>query len=201
MRAAVYARLVPAIVPRASVLIWCSLGLVGCVVVEPPSADDETTGTQPGEFVSLIDHTQWAAVDADDDPLAEHRPATVECGIAGWKIENEGLDVDTNYCNYLALAQPSLTTITEGRRVRLGFYHFDLVTADPGVAHVAVLVDGALLWEQEIEIPGTPKVPAAVYELEFEAPLSAPAGATVVFHLHNHGQNTWVLQSLSAETP
>jgi len=159
------------------------------------TGDDESSTGSPGEFEPLIDHTMWAAVDADDDPLVEHRPADIQCTIAGWFLENDALEVDTNYCKYLAIGQPSLVAVTEGRRVQVNFYHFNLVAPEPALAHIAITIDGALLWEQEIEIPGA----AMVYQLEFEAPFSAPAGSPVVFHLHNHGQNTWALQSINAE--
>ncbi len=158
-------------------------------------ADDDSTSDGSGEFVSLIDHAAWTELPASDDPLADHRPDPIVCTIAGWYVEGETLEVDTNYCNYVALRQPSLASISAGRVVRIGFYHFDLTSPEPATAHVAVLVDGQTLWEQEIAIPGD----AYVYELDVEAPWTAPVGADVVFHLHNHGQNTWVLQSLAAE--
>jgi hypothetical protein len=181
------------------VIVGLWLGAAACLPVGPApvegeSESSESSGTT-GEFVSLIEHELWVQLDAADDPLAEHRPAEVVCGIAGWYIENEIVEIDTNFCNYLALGQPSLAAITEGRLVRLGFYHFDLVAPEPALAHIAMLADGEVLWEQEIEIPGA----AMVYELEFEAPFSTPVGAELVFHLHNHGQNTWALQALSAE--
>jgi hypothetical protein len=155
----------------------------------------ETGGGAEGDFVPLVDHALWQMLDGAADPLADHRPATVECGLAGWYVEDEQLEVDTNFCNYLGLAQPGLAAIEQGKRVRLGLYYFDLVAPEPAMGHVAILVDGQVLWEDEIEIPG----PAKVFDLEFESPLTAELGAEVVFHLHNHGQNTWVLQSVSVE--
>lgn len=159
-------------------------------------ADSNDTEDTEGEFATLIDHERWEQIEASaEDPLAEHRPSVITCDVAGWYLENEVLEIDTNWCNYLALRQDSLAPITAGAKVRLGFYHFDLVAPEEALAHVAVLVDGQLLYEQEIAIPGK----AMVYALELEAPFSAPAGAELVFHLHNHGQNTWALQELSAE--
>jgi hypothetical protein len=188
--------------PTRSIAIVSFAAALACNVDDPGLADGETeaadateTGDQPSEFASLIDQAAWTELGASEDPLAEHRPSLVECTIAGWYPEGQALEIDTNYCNYLALGQPTLVPITEGLGVRLGFYHFDLTAPVPAIAHVAVLVDGALLWEQDVEIPGA----AFVYEIEFEAPWSAPAGAELVFHLHNHGQNTWVLQNLTAE--
>ena len=155
---------------------------------------DDSSG-DAGMSAPIIDHLQWQVLDAVADPLAEHRPDLVECGIAGWYVEDEKLEVDTNSCNYLALHQPSLVAIEQGQPLGLGLYHFDLVAPEPASAHLAILVEGELLWEQQIQIPGD----AQVYTEVFESPLSAPAGAEVVFHLHNHGQNTWALQELVAE--
>ena len=185
------------------VIVACSLVGGACLPAgagdhdgEQTSADESETDGTTGEFAALIDHARWVQIEAtEEDPLAAHRPSSIVCGVAGWYEENETIEIDTNFCNYLALRQDSLAAITEGAKVRLGFYHFDLVAPEPALAHVAVLVDQQLLWEQEIEIPGA----AMVYALEFEAPFSAPAGAELVFHLHNHGQNTWALQTISAE--
>jgi hypothetical protein len=196
-----YAPKVPEIAPiRWSLAVFSVAWITACASFEPGDAADadetETdTATPAGEFAPLIDHELWTTIEADEDPLVDHRPAEISCTVAGWFVENESLEINTNYCNYLAIGQPSLAAVTEGWRIQLGFYHFNLVALEPAIAHLAVLLDGQLLWEQEVEIPGT----AMVHNLEFEAPFSAPAGSPLVFHLHNHGQNTWALQSISAE--
>lgn len=205
IRTRVYARGVSLDAPNR----WLAALIVstlGCLPTEPPgdsvgdsasasASADGTEETGASGLESLIDHQAWTQLDAAGDPLADHRPSIVECGLGGWYLEDETLEIDTNLCNYLALAQPSLAAITEGRTLRIEFYYFNLVAPEPALAHVAVLVDGQLLWEDEIEIPGD----AQVVELEIDSPLSAPIGAELVFHLHNHGQNTWVLQGISAE--
>jgi hypothetical protein len=191
----VYARAVTR--SRAILVSLLVCGWSGCEAkpAEGDAGETETGETEPGEFEELVDHELWTWAEADEDPLAAHRPADVNCGIAGWYLEFEKLEVDTNYCNYLALRQPALVPIEQGRGVQLGLYHFNLTAPEPAVAHVAVLVDGQILWEAEIDIPGS----AAVHRHEFAAPFSAPAGAEVVFHLHNHGQNTWALEGISVE--
>lgn len=194
------------------VLLLCVVLISGCegtgaeadATTNMNSSTDPSTGASAGEtddstgaaggFVSIIDHHQWQMLDAVADPLAEHRPPTVECGIAGWYLEDEKLEVDTNNCNYLALRQPSLVAIEVGQPLNLYLYHFDLVAPAAALAHLAILVDGEVLWEQSVQIPGE----ARVFSEVFVSPLSAPAGAEVVFHLHNHGQNTWALRDLAA---
>jgi hypothetical protein len=188
-------------------LSLCLVLLVGCETAgaDADAGGDSSAGSDASETdegtsaavvpASIIDHAQWEMLDAVADPLAEHRPATVECGIAGWYIEDDKLEINTNSCNYLAARQPSLVAIEAGQQLGLGFYHFDLVAPEPASAHLAILVEGQLLWETTVEIPGD----AHVYTEVFESPLTAPAGAEVVFHLHNHGQNTWALQELIAD--
>lgn len=171
--------------------------LTACTVAEQveAEAESEESSATNGEFAPLIDHARWSTIDATDDPLGDHRPAEVTCTIAGWYVENDKLEINTNYCNYLAISQPTLAAVTEGRKIALGFYHFNLIAPESGFAHLAIVIDGKILWEQEIAIPGA----AWVYALEFEAPFGAPAGSTLVLHLHNHGQNTWTLESIAAE--
>jgi hypothetical protein len=165
----------------------------------PPGAEDSETTTETGEtdegdgWVALIDHLQWQQiVDAADDPLADHRPETIDCGADGWLIEESTIEVRTDFCNYLAVAQPSLVALEQGQLVQVIFYHFDLVAPEPALGHVALLVDGQMLWEQEIAIPGEVRV----FMEEFPSPVSADLGSQVVFHVHNHGPNAWVLQDL-----
>lgn len=188
------------------VALACALTLASACTT-PDAEGDQTDGEmaesgEGGEFASLIDHQEWQVLDAAADPLADHRPELIDCGPAGWLIEEntyEGqtsytLEVQTNYCNYAALGQPSLRALEEGQMVQVIFYHFDLVAPEPTTGHVAILIDGQVLWEQEIAIPGD----ANVFTEEFESPISAELGSPVVFHLHNHGQNTWALQDLQA---
>ncbi|WP_146156304.1 hypothetical protein [Enhygromyxa salina] len=185
---------------RAILGLAALITLAASCETKPGPGSDEGAGTAETaecEPASIIDHQQWQTVEAAADPRADHRPDPVECGIAGWYIENDLLEIDTNYCNYLALRQPSLVAIEAGQTVGLGMYHFDLVAPEPALAHVAVYVEGQLLWEDSVEIPGAAKV----YLEEIESPFRIGVGDEVVFHLHNHGQNTWVLQELTLVCP
>lgn len=158
------------------------------------SESGESGETGECEIVPMIDHSMWQDMDPLADPLADHRPDPVACTIAGWFEEDDHLEVDTNQCNYVALVQPSLADMVEGENVELILYHFDLIAPEQATAHIAIMVDGQLLWEQDIAIPGD----AGYFDLDFPAPFSAPRGSEVVFHLHNHGQNTWTLQDLGS---
>ena len=144
---------------------------------------------------SLVDVNQWVEQSVMEDSLAAHRPETVECPGNSWYNEDGALEVETGYCNYLSLAQPSLVDIAAGDTLHLVLWHGDLVFDEPASAHVAVSIDGQLAWEAAVDIPAE----AGIFDARVELPFDAPAGSKVEYHLHNHGFNTWTLLELERE--
>lgn len=130
------------------------------------------------------------------DPLAAHRPADPDCEF-GWWVEDGVLEVDTGLCGYLALEQPLVNDLWPGEALSAVFAHDDLVAAGPARAHAALLIDGALRWELELELPQADGVHAV--EIAIEA--HVPSGASVLFHLHNHGANNYRLFPLERREP
>lgn len=164
----------------------------GCTVThqQPPSVDGGECdgGTAPG----LVDPRQWRSA-TTPDPLEGHRPDPIECSpIAGWYPEGDALEVDTARCNYVDVYQPVGVSTTGRRRLQGSITHFDLVAPEPATAHVAVLLEHRVVWEREVVIPG----PADAFDLD--VPLGAPAcgESELRLHLHNHGQNTWLVGPL-----
>lgn len=168
-------------------------GLVGLVVgcQEPGGEALELEGGR------LVSPSAWAESEAHGDPLATHRPAEVECPRVGWSVEGESLEVDTGVCNYLLVEQPLLLDVAEGMPIAVDLWHQALHAEEPATGHAALFVGGELLWEREVEIPGPP----AIWSDTVEAPFDLRAGDRVVFHLHNHGVNTWNLGEIAAELP
>ncbi len=151
-----------------------------------------STGT-PAEPMQLVRADAWVAVEKIADPLADHRPEPVDCSLGGLLVEGEELDIDTNLCNYAMLEQPGLAEIPEGATLTLAMRHFDLTAPEPATAHVALLLGDVIAWERTLIIPG----PAEVITTDFPAPMAYAKGEPVRFHLHNHGQNTWILTGVT----
>lgn len=142
---------------------------------------------------SLISQWDWQFEDASEDSLVSHRPATVDCDEdIGWYVENFELEVQTNDCNYLSLAQQSHVEVRHGDFINLVYYHTELIASEPAQAHVRLTIDGKLLWEKYIDIPGD----TGIYNEDIPIDFDAPAGSLVEYHLHNHGSNTWSLSAL-----
>jgi hypothetical protein len=185
---------------RARCLLSLALAPAGCLAEDPEdlvtTGDDDAVHADddaPPRWRSLVRHDAWEPSAAKDDPQPEHRPALVACAHGFW-LESGGLEIDTGACNYLSLAQPLLDAIEPGDPLHLQLWWQSLASVDPAAGHLAIFVDGALLWEEHVPIPG----PAAARTLDFESPLGAPAGAILTFHLHNHGYNTWHFHELRA---
>lgn len=145
-----------------------------------------------GSFL-LTDPGAWAPTATD--PYPEHAEGRVACGDH-W-LEEGVVEVDTGDCAYLLIAQPALVDGWVGDTLSGGVV-WDTLTADaPAEAHLTLSVDGWPLWEERVPVPSSSGW--ARIDVALEEPL--PAGATIAWHLHNHGLNRWNLLNLTLTAP
>ncbi|MFV8750391.1 hypothetical protein ACNOYE_07555 [Nannocystaceae bacterium ST9] len=173
------------------VLAACDLDSGGEGEAELASDESESEG-EPAQPIDLIDPGAWLATAAELDPLADHRPETVICPTAAYQLEFGLLEVDTGQCNYLSVSQPLAHAIDPGDPLRVTVWWQTLIAGEPAEGHLALLVDDELLWETHVAIPGE----AELRQVEFTSPITVEPGATLTFHLHNHGYNSWTLGGL-----
>ena len=157
--------------------------------------DGDGDGDGEIQWRSLTPAEEWAPTPYGDDLWAFERPTEIECAPQnGWTIEAGGVEVDTGACDYLSLSQPLSRPIEAGDPLRLTLWWQNLIATAPSEGHLAVVLDGHLLWEERVTIPG----PADARDLELVAPTGAAEGSLITLHLHNHGANTWRFQGLYA---
>lgn len=167
-------------------LVW----LAACGSPEEPPTDMESEALL-AEPVPLVSAGAWA-LDAAADPFSEHRPDDAECPPGSFREEFGVFEVQTGYCAYLSVAQPLMAPVAEGETVRLLVWHADLGAVEPGDGHLAVAIDGEVVFEASVAIPSL----AQLFEIEWTAPRDLAAGSPVAVHLHNHGYNTWTIAAL-----
>lgn len=179
--------------PLLALASACQGGATSSDTGTDTSGTETSEASTPAEPMQLVRADAWVAVEEPADPLASHRPEPVDCGLGGLFVEGEELEIDTNFCNYGMLEQPGLAKIPAGATLTLAMRHFDLTAPEPATAHVALLLGDVIAWERTLIIPG----PAEVITVDFEAPMAFPKGGPIRFHLHNHGQNTWILTGVT----
>lgn len=178
----------------ASAVLLVAWLVGGC---EPAPAPTPT----PTGPVALVSVDEWDRVaEPEDDVFGAERPADLVCdetlGIGFELLDDElALEINTDLCNYVTLRQPSLVALVPGDTVTLRLWHYPLVAPMPAEAHLALALDGEIVWEEQLSIPAE----ADFVDGEFIVERALPAGAELQFHVHNHGNNTYDLLGIEAD--
>jgi hypothetical protein len=184
---------------RSTVWITCAFLMAGssCTDRLQSNVMTERDASVRRSQVALLDPSQWRTYPREEDPLASHQPGPIDCGPAGWYVEPAWdpplLEIDTTFCNYVLLEQPAAAAVAEGDPIEFELRHYDLRAPEPAEAHIAWSFGGELEWETSIAIPSD----AAVHVFEWRAKHGLAAGEAIRLHLHNHGQNTWLIAGLT----
>ena len=142
----------------------------------------------------VVDHFAWQRVAEADDPFASMRTPEHMCPEPGFTAEFFGgipsIEVWTQECNFISLQQPLLDDLREGADFQVRLWHFALTSPVGGEAYLALQVADTILWERRIPIPTEE---GQLLDDTVELPIEAAAGDPIVFHLHNHGMNSYNL--------
>jgi hypothetical protein len=104
------------------------------------------------------------------------------------------LGVDTGTCPYLTASQATKRTIAIGETIKVRLWHFELNAPEAAEAHAALLVDGIEVLNEVLPIPQA----GGLIVRQIRVARAVPMGAPALFHLHNHGANSWALVEVSA---
>jgi hypothetical protein len=137
----------------------------------------------------LVDAELWQVLDASQDPFSDHRPPDASCDPEGFFVETGLVEVETGLCGYVSAAQPIRVGVRTTDLLQVLVYHSSLTSDEDAEGHVALMIDDRLVWEQTVLIPSG----SDVHSADFVAGFDAELGTQAVFHLHNHGSNTWNL--------
>ncbi len=165
-----------------------------------PTAGCEVGEPRPTGPAALVNPFDWTALGPEDDPFADHRPVDVQCPADSYGGElftdQYAFEVRTGAdgCDWLSVSQPILAPVAAGDLVRVRVWHFELRADVRAEAHAALAIGGRTIWERRVAIPAE----GGLLLDTVEAPRSWPAGTPLVFHLHNHGANTWNLLDVVA---
>ncbi len=163
-------------------------------------AEPDPVVLEPRSIEPLAEPGRWMAFDPAGDPWVRRRPSSVECEPGfGYYVEDfagtPSLKVDTGWCNFLTLEQPTLVDLRADEVIDLKVHHFRLVADAPAEAMLGLALDGVIVWEHRVPIPSPAGLDKVVIELDADYPVGTP----MQFHLDNHGDNNWILVRLERE--
>ena len=162
-----------------------------------------TACVEPREPVELLDHGTWTV--SDRDPWPAHAPEPIDCSALAWSYETVGgspsLEVRTGSCNYLVVEQETVADALAGDVIQVRLWHYDLISFEAATAHAALRIGDVDVFDVEIPLPASEVVDAEMVVQEVTLSEDLPTGTPAVFHLHNHGENTWNLVEISANPP
>jgi hypothetical protein len=164
---------------------------------DPEAAPAVQDGVADAGREAVLLPEYWLPVSTDDDIFSD-RPSLVTCSGDAAMAEFLGaehvLGVDTGNCNYVTVTQPTKRAIASGETIKVRLWHFELSAREPAEAHAALLIDGLELLNERVPIPQPGGL--IVKQVRVEQPV--PIGSPALFHLHNHGANSWALVEVSA---
>ena len=154
--------------------------------------------SEPGaaqSYQPLVTLDGWSSVSRLDDPFVSDGEVPADCVGPGFRLEQDSgwLEIDTGLCNWVTLSGMALHPVEVGQMLELDVSHYDLNAAEPSAAELRLTFESCAAWSKTIPIPSA----AAVYSERFPSPCAPGDQGNVLFHLHNHGQNTYQLRSLS----
>jgi hypothetical protein len=172
---------------------WTALVVASAVI---PVAACSTSATKKPErdLQPLVSLDGWSSVARSDDPFIVDPAAAPACVGPGFRVETADawVEIDTGLCNWVTLTQGARLAVSEGDELELQLSHYDLDAAAPSQAMLELRFGACKAWSTTIPIPRA----AEVSRVPFDSPCALAAGESVLFHLHNHGQNTYQLRDL-----
>ena len=147
--------------------------------------------------ISLVEAEAWDLQPKNRDAFPDHHAAIgdVDCAYdKGWLVEEDELEVRTEFCNYLSVSQNSLLDLESGTQLEFAISHSELNFNAPSTAHFALSIAGTPVWERNIEIPSAGNILKETVVL----PFAVSRGDSIEVHLHNHGDNSYTVHSLEA---
>lgn len=171
-------------------LVLSACFALGCASEGEPASNADAPHEAP-----LVALEAWSAVPRGDDPFVVDPAAAAPCSTPSYRVEAEQgwLELDTTYCSWVTVTNRALVSVEQGERLRLKVSHYDLDAPEAAEAELRLRFGACEVWSKTFPIPSA----ADVSEEELASPCALHATDTVLFHLHNHGQNTYQLQSVT----
>lgn len=176
------------------------LALVGCE--DPPDAEQglRCEPAVEGAPRALIDHDLWRVATPEEDSWVEFRPPDIECPDGSRLAEDfagtYAYSIVTSRCPYTTIVQETLADACKGESLYIWLWNYALTAPENSTATLGLKLGGTR-WSDTRPIPG----PAALVAEEIILQDDVPRGSRILFHVRNHGSNSYELLDLVIVAP
>jgi len=122
------------------------------------------------------------------------------CGPLDVKAEDLGgsrsFSITTLFCSWGTAETRALAAIAEGDPLKVRIWHFSHIKIQNAEARIVIAVEGRTLWETRVPLP----TEGALLVDDFPAPFAIAKDAKILWHVANHGQNSWNFLTLESST-
>ena len=148
---------------------------------------------EPTYWQKLVFGDRWSLLETHLDPFLDQLGTRKACSSLDYGPEYEGVEVSTKFCGYMSLVQPLSVALQKGETLKFNFWHNLLISNPPAEGMISIQIADQVLWSQRLSIPS----PAEVWTVEISSPQDFKVGEQVIFHVRNHGANSYTLNELS----
>lgn len=170
--------------------------LVSWALVACAGTSSCATGAEPPTDAGAPDEGSLIALEAlaptDDAGPLLLGATRVPCVEAGWSVEGDSFEVNTDACDPGLFQAPTLAQLDAGDRVSFTRWHLVLDAPLPTTGAMALAIGDEVVWSESFSIPADEDV-LAVEEVVTE---THPAGTAVRLLVENHGANSYRFTSL-----
>jgi hypothetical protein len=141
---------------------------------------------------SVIDHHAWQQVAVESDPFAaEGERCAPDSNMRAEDLGGElSYTIETRGCRWGTVWQAAPFALSEGETLNVRLWYFSQTSFDVAAANLVVAVGDLPMWSRQVPLPASEGGLAVDSVL---APRDVAAGEPLLFHVENHGVNSWNL--------
>jgi len=156
--------------------------------------------TQVCEWVTVIDHEKWEALELDDDPYWSGDPKPVSCTPEEYMVEigitTPVFSVNTTGCAWITVKQTMTQSIPKDTPMEINVVRFPVDVGDgPYSLTLAVGTPPVTIWSTSVPIP---QLKGGYETGTWNTDSAIEPGDTLWFHLENHDPNEWWIDRIRA---
>ena len=176
-----------------SLVVSLVVSLVAALGCRPDAEDSAKVRPPEGALLPAAD---WRpdALDAGPWPPPE---GAEDCAEAAWRVEGEFFEVNTDTCAWTVFSQELTQPVAAGESVQLVIWTDELWAPSPTVATLGLALEGVVVWEVQLEVPGR----GMLGEAHPLLPTAAGDGARATLVVQNHGVNNWRVGDVTLDAP